>query len=33
VGMSILFDPPLDRSEDRSRGGIEQDCLIPTETQ
>jgi hypothetical protein len=31
--MGILCDPPLDRSEDRSRVGIEQDCTIPAETQ
>jgi hypothetical protein len=31
--MGILFDLPLDRSEDRSSGKIEQDCAIPTETQ
>jgi hypothetical protein len=31
--MGILFDPPLDRSEDRSQAEIEQVCLIPTETQ
>jgi hypothetical protein len=33
IGMDALFDPPLDRSDDRSRAGIEQARLIPAATQ